>query len=332
MGTTGRRGFLAGVCAAACWRSARARADAATSVTIAIQYGVGYLPVMIADRLGLFQKQAEAAGAPIKVALTRMSGATAINDALISGSIDIGAYGLPGMLIAREKTVRNYAVRGLCSLSSLPYTLYTNVPGIHGVADIGPGERIAVTAPNTPQAELLRMAAEKVFGDAHRLDAQMVSLPHPDATVELIGGRGATLYFATPPFSQVLDGNPKIHRVTTSKEILGEEITGAMLATTGRFVGRPGIAAAVVAALTEANRIIAADPARAAALYRESEASKLTQAEVEAILRQMGSLYSVAPSGTMAMAAFMAKQGELKAPPARWQDAFYPPVSEGSGS
>ena len=310
------------------------QAHAETPVTIAIQYGIGYLPVMIAEKLGLFTQRTS-----IPLILARMSGATAVNDALISGSIDVGAYGLPGMLIARERTLRNYGVRGLASLSSLPYGLYTNQPRIRTLEDIGPDDRIAVTAPNTPQAELLRMAAEKTFNDAHRLDTRMVSLPHPDATIALISGTTITLYFATPPFSTTLDSQPGIHRVTSSKDILGEEITGGMLATTTRFPQRPNagvtggtLAAALVAALTEANTLIQTDPARAAALYLQSEPSKLTAPELESLLRQTAPLFNVAPTGTMAMAAFMLKQSELHTPLSRWQDAFFPPVNEGPGS
>jgi NitT/TauT family transport system substrate-binding protein len=329
----GRRMLLGGATGLLAAGSAAGPAAAETTpVTIAIQYGVGYLGVVIADQLGLFVAHMKAAGIDGSVELKRMSGATAINDALISNSIDIGAYGLPGMLIAREKTLHNYKVLGLCSLSTLPYGLYTNVPGIKSVADIGPNERIAVSAPNTPQAELLRMAAEKAFGDAHKLDPQMVSLPHPDATIALMGGHSVSLYFASPPFTEVLDAAPGVHLVTNSKAILGEEITGGMLATTGKFAERPGLAKAIVDALTEANGIIARDPARAATIYLQSERVKLTQAEVEALLRKLGSQFTVAPSGTMAMATFMAKQGELKSPPARWQDAFFPPVNAGMGS
>ena len=51
---------------------------------------------MIADKLGLFRKHAGATGLDSGFALVRMSGATAINEALISGSIDIGTYGYLG--------------------------------------------------------------------------------------------------------------------------------------------------------------------------------------------------------------------------------------------
>src|SRR5580698_6057350 len=82
-------------------RGARAEKS---EIAVAIQYGIGYLPVMIVDRLGLFAKQSAQRGMPATMVLQRLSGATAINDALISRSIDIGAYGIPGMLIAHEKT------------------------------------------------------------------------------------------------------------------------------------------------------------------------------------------------------------------------------------
>jgi NitT/TauT family transport system substrate-binding protein len=311
-------------------RGARAEKS---EIAVAIQYGIGYLPVMIVDRLGLFAKQSAQHGMPATMVLQRLSGATAINDALISRSIDIGAYGIPGMLIAHEKTVRSFNVSGLAALSALPYTLFANDPAIKTLADIRPQDRIAVTAPNTPQAELLRMAALKTFGDAHRLDTQMVPLPHPDATIALMSGRTITLYIATPPFSQVLEASPKVHAVTTSTQIAGEDMTGALLGSTGRFaMDNPTLTAAFVAALEEADAIIQTDPVRAAALYRESEPTQLKPGEIEAILRQYGSTFAIAPSGTMVFARFMHENGEIKLPLDRWQNAYLPPVSEGRGS
>ena len=66
--------------------------------------------------------------------------------------------------------------------------------------------------------------------------------------------------------------------------------------------------------------------------FKPKQLEDARTAEVEKILRDMGGLFGTAPSGTMAFASFMAKQNELKSPPAKWQDAFYPPVSEGKGS
>ena len=312
-----------------------ALAQSGAPVTIALQYGIGYLPIMAADALGLFDKHIAATGdGSSKVVLRRLSGATAINDALLSGSIDVGAYGLPGMLILAEKTRGSYAARGLASLSTGGYSLFTSKPGIKSVRDFTPSDRIAVTAPNTPQGILLQMAAEKAFGDGQgkRLDTLMVSLPHPDATTAMLSGNGSiTGYFATEPFSSMLAADPKLHVVTTSEAILGVPATSGMLATTGKFVhARPAVAAAVVAALQEANGVLQSDPVRGYGIYIKSEPSKLPQ---ETLVKMIASSHwDVAPSGVMAYAGFMQKVGMLKSVPARWQDVFYPPVSDGPGS
>ena len=80
---------LAAVCA-----TAQAEQD---RVTLAIQYGYAYLPVTVADKLGMFRQQAKAHGHPdADFEIKRISGAPAINDALISGNVDIGGYGLSG--------------------------------------------------------------------------------------------------------------------------------------------------------------------------------------------------------------------------------------------
>src|SRR6185503_2839668 len=112
-----RRAVVAGAAAFAAARSAPVRAAGDKSVTIALQYGYAYLPVVMADRLGLFARHLAAAGASeVPVKIQKISGAPAINDALISGSVDIGAYGLPGMLIAAEKTRGSIDIRGLAAL------------------------------------------------------------------------------------------------------------------------------------------------------------------------------------------------------------------------
>ena len=43
-------------------------------------------------------------------------------------------------------------------------------------------------------------------------------------------------------------------------------------------------------------------------------------------------VYSVAPTGLMKLAAFMARTGELKTAPASWQDVFFPPIASLKGS
>src|SRR4051794_24750843 len=69
-------------------------------VRIGLQYGFIYLPIEIAGAEKLIEKRAQELGAgEVKVSLRRFSGTPAMNEALLSGSIDWGALGLPGLLI-----------------------------------------------------------------------------------------------------------------------------------------------------------------------------------------------------------------------------------------
>ncbi len=309
-------------------------AQAAQTVTIAMQNGIGYLPIIVADALGLFDAAMAAAGTPgTRVVVTKMSGAPAINDSLLSGSIQIGAYGTPGLLVAWEKTRGSYDIKGLTPLSMGRYALYAANPAVRSVKDFSDSSRIAVTALNSPQAILLQMAGEKAFGEGqiHRFDTRMVQLPHPDATTMMLSG-SATIdgYFANDPFITVLAANPKLHVVTTSDEILGHPATSGLLATTGRFVAQqPDVAKGVVMAIRAAEDKIRADPETAARIYVKAEPINLPEPAVVAMVRD--NKWSTEPHGIMAYAQFMAKLRMLKTAPARWQDAFFAPVNEGPG-
>src|ERR1700689_3305737 len=111
-----------------------------------------------------------------------------------------------------------------------------NKPEIRTIADFGDNDQIALPATTSPQAVVNCMAAEKNFGDYRHLDKLLVSMPHPDATAALLSGRVISGYVATAPFISVLKKSDKIHAVTTSKEILGEEMTGVALGAGKKFI------------------------------------------------------------------------------------------------
>ena len=334
MATVSRRRVLQVGAAATLTASVRGRASASGTVTIAMQNGIGYLPIIVADAQGLFDKHVTALGAAgTKVVIKKLSGAPAINDSLLSGSIEVGAYGAPGLLIAWEKTRKSYDIRGLTPLSMGRYSLYASDPDIRTVADFPATSRIAVTASNSPQAILLRMAAVKAMGEGaiKHFDTMMVGLPHPDSTAMMLSGSSTINgYFANDPFITVLEKNPKLHVVTTSEEILGHPATSGLLATTGKFVNaQPQAARGIVDAIRAAEDFIRADPAKAGELYLKSEPFDISGETLTAMIRD--NKWSTEPRGIMAYASFMAKLGMIKTPPSRWQDVFFPPVNEGPG-
>ncbi|PVZ20528.1 MULTISPECIES: ABC transporter substrate-binding protein [unclassified Pseudomonas] len=319
----------------ACAFTPTAHAEQA-KVTIAIQYGYAYLPVTVAEKQGLFRKHASALGEPdAAFEIKRISGAAAINDALISANVDIGGYGLYGTLTAWQKTRNNLDIRALCALVAGDNGFYVNDPSIKSIADFKPGDKIAVTAPNGQQAVLLQMLAEQQFGEgnAHRMDNLMVALPHPDALASLVNKAGIKGYIGPNPYSYILDHDPSVTKLFDFSKALNMRMTSGVLATTGKFVkSNPHLAKAVVDAIAEADEFIRSNPRQAAQLYLDSEPSKLTLDQTQDMLSQVTAEWGVQPQGVMHLAEFMTRTGALKEPLANWQQVFFDPVAQGEGN
>lgn len=314
--------------------SAGARAETA-SVKIGLQYGLVYLPIVVAAEEKFFDKNAKALGLPgLDVSLSRISGSTGMNDALLSGSIEAGALGSAGALIAWDKTRGKQHIKSLAGLSVVTYTLFTNRPNITSFKDFTPNDKIAVPAFNSPQAILLRVAAERDLGSQDKANALMAPLPHPDATAALLAGDALGGYFATPPFSQIVARDPKIRKVLVSASLFGgEEATAATLAATQSFVdANPKVAEALLQGLAEACALIRNDPKKAAEIYLKSEQVQLSAAEVVSIATDGSIVYQVEPQGMMTYAKYMFDQGLLKKMPEKWQDVFFPMIGSRKGS
>ncbi|MET5020420.1 ABC transporter substrate-binding protein, partial [Burkholderia pseudomallei] len=76
----------------------------------------------------------------------KLSGGAAINDALLSGSIDIAGEGVVPLLTIWDRTRGRKNVKGVASLGNMPYYLVSNDPRVKTIADITARERIAVPA------------------------------------------------------------------------------------------------------------------------------------------------------------------------------------------
>jgi NitT/TauT family transport system substrate-binding protein len=304
-------------------------------VRIGLQYGLTYLPVMLGQSEGLFDKNAKALGLPgLEIELTRFSGSTAMNDALLSNSVDFGTLGTAGALIAWDKTKGRQQIKSIGALTNSTYILYTNRQNIKSLADFTPDEKIAVPAFNSPQAILLRVAAAKTLGGAAKADALMISLPHPDATAALLSGKAIGGYFATPPFIQVLQKDARVHEVLKADSITGGvNLTGATLAGMQNFVdANPKVAQAMLMGLDDAAKLIHDNPKRAAEAYLAAEKVVLNVDEVQRILSDGSMIYSASPEGVELLAKYMMEQGMLTKLPGNWKDVFFPMIGDRKGS
>jgi NitT/TauT family transport system substrate-binding protein len=313
---------------------AAARAEA-KELRLGIQFGLIYLPITIAAEQGLVEKHAKALGIDgLKVTLNRFSGSTAVIDAVMSGNVDLGAYGLAGLLIAWDKTQGHQEVRGLGAIGITAFVVVTNKPDIKTLKDFTDQNRIALPATNSPQAIILKMAAAQLYGQDHytHFDTMMVALPHPDAANALLSGQ-IDGYVSTPPFQQMVLRDQRIHAVARSRDFTGgQDATGVVLGGNKKFGDEnPKLAQAAYLGLEDAMAFIQAHPGEAADIYIASEKSKLPKDDVKTMLTDGSTIFDVRPHGLMQFADFMLKVGMLKQAPKDWKDTFFPVAYEKGG-
>lgn len=317
--------------------SAPARAQ--TPLKVGTGFGIAFLPFYIIEKEKLFETRAAAANVPnLQVSYQKFSGSAAMQDAVLSGNIDIGGYGLSALLLAWDKARSgSNAVLGLTGITTVPLVLVTNSPQIKTLKDFSAKDRIAMPSLVSPQMYVLQMASEAAFGPGkhNELRGLVVGLPHPDAVNALLsGGTEVNAYFSSPPFTSVVSKDPKVHRVISSIDVFKGASSFLVLCTPKRFAERnEPLAKAIVAAMGDAFALIKSDPRKAAEIYLAAEPSKfLDVAAVEALLRDPDNGYGLAPQGLMTYAQFMHKQGEIKSLPTKWQDVFLPYVHDQPGT
>jgi len=308
-----------------------------SEISIAHQFGVAFLPLMVMRNGKLIEKHAERMGiSPLKVNWATFGSGADMNIALISRTLDFASGGVAPVLQVWDRTRSNLAIKGVAALGSLPLYLNTINPKVRTIKDFSSTDRIALPAVKVSiQALLLQMAAGQAFGDGKHdsLDRFTVSLNHPQAVAALLSGTEITAHFAAAPFQDQELKDPRVRRLLSSYDVLGGPATLNSLYTTSKFRSdNPKVYAAVLAALREAMALISRDKAWAAKIYIEQERSKLDPVFVHSIIGNPEVSFTTTPQGFKKFADFMFKTNMIKELPSSWKDVFFPEVHEEDGS
>ena len=338
-----RRGLLAATAAiaaaSAATRSGWAQTTEASTIRLSHGYGILYLPLMVMRHRRLLEGQLERAGLPAAtVSWAQFDGGNVINDAMLAGALDIAGTGAPGFvtLWAKARGIARAEVVGVCGLSTCALSLNTNREHIKTLADFSPNDKIALPGIKTSLAAVvLQMLVAAKFGAENyaKLDPVTVGLPHPEAYGALLSGRTEiAAHFASPPYSILELKDPRIHRVVAASEVLGDGTLDVVFAPRRFADANPRTMAAFLAAMDEANALIAAHPEQAAESFIALAAAKMTPDDVLAMVRDPDTKFDTTPHGVMAFATFMKGVGSIKQAPAGWSDMFMPLLKSRPGS
>jgi NitT/TauT family transport system substrate-binding protein len=300
--------------------------------------GFGFLPLLIALDRRLIETHAAALGLKdLRIDHVPLHSAVVSTDALLAGQLDVIAGTVTSLLVLWDKT--NGDVRAVADLGGQVLTLVTRNPDIHSIVDFGPADRIAVPSVRQgPHSLVIGMALDKALGPGSygKLDSIQVQSGHADAVTMILNpSHEVNSHFSTLPYvdTELKSMSPKIHPVLTSLDVFGGPTTITCAYATRRFVeDNPIKAAALAAALDEAQEVIAKDRTSAANSYITVSHERFAPEVLADLLTREGVLYSGVPTRTMLVAAQMSRTGLIRRTPANWKDFHFPFLHDRPGS
>lgn len=190
------------LCFAGCGSSAASADPSSTgeadysglTLRLAMQYGMQYAPVYVMKEMGYLQQLLP--GATLE--WDQLAGGSAMNDALISGSLDVAFMGIPPALIAIDKGA---TYRVACGICVPPAELMVSADsGITSLSDLNKaGVTIAVPSIGSVQDIMLSIACRDQLGDGSALSDNLVAMGNSDAYAAFQTG-SVTAHFASMPY------------------------------------------------------------------------------------------------------------------------------------
>jgi len=309
----GRRPLLASAAAAASlpvFHTAQARAPG--KLVIATQPGLDYAPMVVVKQ----KRWLEEAVPGLQVEWKVISSSVAIREAMLAGEVQIGCGSVAPFLIGRD---RGFRTRLIAALNTVDLWLLTNDPRVQSVRDFRPGDKVAVVAPDTNQAFVLRRAAQQAFGDPKALDLAMLSMPHPDALQSVLTNQVAG-YVGAPPFQEAAAARG-VRRLLSSTDLFGPLTFNVCFAREQLERQNAPALRALQAAVQRAIGLLAEQPAEAATLLALDAGQP--EAELARQLAQPETRFTTEPAGVDALGAFMHETGFLRAPAGKLDELLF---------
>ena len=325
------------MCSLLCLAPVRPAWADVSEIRIAQQTSIAFLQFNVMKHRGMLEKHAAALGVPdLKVSFATFNGSDAMNDALLSGAVDVVSGGVPGLVIIWAKTYgTSREVKGIAAMARMPSLLTSRNPAVKTIRDFTAADKIAMpSVKSSTQAVLLEMAAAKEWGEANyeKLDALTVAMAPSEATIGLLsGGAGFNAAFTVPPFQDMQLKDPAVHVVLDSRDVVGDASLSVGWTSKAFHDANPRVYLALLNAIKEASAFIAAKPREAAGYYIADTKTRTDPETVIGLVSGPGVHYGVTPLATAQFAAFMYRIGRIKVQAKSWKDLFFAEIHDEPG-
>jgi len=193
--------------------------DATEEIVLADQFGIAYAPLEIMKEMQFLEKAlADSGQETTQVSWKKFGNTSAIREAMLSGSLDVGFVGIPPFLLGLDNGMDWKIFSGL---SESKVALVTKDIAIQSLSDLTKNHKIILPQPGSIQHILLQMASKYQLDDAHAFDDQLIALSHPDGVTAFTAGDVSQLHFTTPPYLQEDLKNQEAHELIDGETSFG---------------------------------------------------------------------------------------------------------------
>ncbi|HKB94375.1 MAG TPA: ABC transporter substrate-binding protein [Gaiellaceae bacterium] len=313
---------LAAALIAAAGAGGRASVSAPGKVTIAYQPGIGYAPLIVLKTQHTLEAQFPDTTFTWKV----LSSGAAITSGMISGDIQIGAGGVGPLIVGWASGVDAKIV---APLDWGDLWLMAKDPAIKTIADLK-GKKIAMPGPTSIQGVVLRKMAQAKLGDAHALDAGIISMDHPIAMQALLSGQ-IDAHLTSAPF-QLQEKVHGAHVVARSYQYFGAHSFLDAWESQKLYDQYPQFSATFYKDVSQAIDLIKKNPTKVAHILMDDSGGIPTWRQYKQWLASSGLTFTLRPLGLMRFANFMHTINMIGKMPSSWKDLVLPPVYAQKGS
>jgi NitT/TauT family transport system substrate-binding protein len=286
------------------------------NVAIAYQPSINYAPLMLVK----YKETLEEQFPNINFQWKALAKASAIQEKMLANQLQVGAGDIETFLVGWDKGV---GWKLLASLNHTDYWLVVKDPNINSLKDFKPGMKIGLSARDSIQAILLRLAAQKELGNPIALDKSIVEIP-PNLGLQALQRGEIAGHFTTPPFQfqEVEKGGRVIFKSTDI--LVGKTSTANLFMTEGFYQQYPDFAKALYAAVSQATINLNEKPNEAAKVLENEGRSKVSRKQFKKWITNEALSYSLVPKGFLKQGQLMREAGILNKEPKSIEELILP--------
>lgn len=297
--------------------------EAKGALVIAYQPGIGYAQLLIAKQ----NKWVEQVLPNMQVSYKLLSSGAAIRDGMLAGQIQVGSGGVGPFLVGWDKGV---AWKLLSALNQMDLWLMVKDARIQNLKDFTSNDKIALPAPDSIQAVVLRKGAQQQLGDARALDKNMVAMSHPDGLQALLSGQIAG-HLTSPPF-QFQEQEQGARAILKSFDLFGSSTFNSVFVRDEYYSKNQSAMQALFDIIKAGTDLIQKDSDQAAEILSAEAGGQTSKANFKTWMTANGVSYTVVPHGFVDYAKFMKEIGLIDKVPGSWEDLVFDTLKGTQGS